>query len=321
MKKKALTLVLCTALLAALAGCSGSTGSAETTTAAETEATEAATEAETEAEESETTEAASEAAEGETEAEAEGEIEALAEPVDIKIGASITPHAEILNHAKDALAEKGVNIEVVEFTDYVLPNTALENGELQANYFQHKPYMDQFNVEKGTHLVSAGVIHYEPFGIFAGTKNDLGQVAEGDKIAVPNDTTNEARALLLLEAQGLITLKEDAGLTATKQDIVENPMNLDIVELESAQISKSLQSVAFAVMNGNYAIQAGYKPTDALAIEDAESVGAQTYGNVIAVKEGTENEPWVKVLVDVLHSEDVKNWMNETYEGAVVPLD
>ena len=313
MKKKALTLVLCTALLAALAGCSGSTESAETTTAAETEATEAATEAETEAEESETTEAASEAA--------EGEIEALAEPVDIKIGASITPHAEILNYAKDALAEKGVNIEVVEFTDYVLPNTALENGELQANYFQHKPYMDQFNVEKGTHLVSAGVIHYEPFGIFAGTKNDLGQVAEGDKIAVPNDTTNEARALLLLEAQGLITLKEDAGLTATKQDIVENPMNLDIVELESAQISKSLQSVAFAVMNGNYAIQAGYKPTDALAIEDAESVGAQTYGNVIAVKEGTENEPWVKVLVDVLHSEDVKNWMNETYEGAVVPLD
>ena len=313
MKKKALTLVLCTALLAALAGCSGSTGSAETTTAAETEATEAATEAETEAEESETTEAASEAA--------EGEIEALAEPVDIKIGASITPHAEILNYAKDALAEKGVNIEVVEFTDYVLPNTALENGELQANYFQHKPYMDQFNVEKGTHLVSAGVIHYEPFGIFAGSKADLGEIAEGDQIAVPNDTTNEARALLLLEAQGLITLKEDAGLTATKQDIVENPMNLDIVELESAQISKSLQSVAFAVMNGNYAIQAGYKPTDALAIEDAESVGAQTYGNVIAVKEGTENEPWVKVLVDVLHSEDVKNWMNETYEGAVVPLD
>lgn len=316
MKKKALALAVSAALLGALVGCGNST---QETTAAQSQETAAEVEASaTAAEEA----AETEASEGESSEAAEGgEAEALAEPVDVKIGASITPHAEILNYAKDALAEKGVNIEVVEFTDYVLPNTALENGELQANYFQHKPYMDQFNVEKGTHLVSAGVIHYEPFGIFAGSKADLGEIAEGDQIAVPNDTTNEARALLLLEAQGLITLKEDAGLTATKQDIVENPMNLDIVELESAQISKSLQSVAFAVMNGNYAIQAGYKPTDALAIEDAESVGAQTYGNVIAVKEGTENEPWVKVLVDVLHSEDVADWMNETYEGAVVPLD
>lgn len=298
MKKKLAAALVLAAL--SLSACGSST---QATTAAETTAAET-TAAETTAEETTAAE--------ETEA---------AEEVTIKIGASITPHAEILNYAKQALADEGINIEVVEFTDYVLPNTALENGELDANYFQHKPYMDQFNEEKGTHLVSAGIIHYEPFGVFAGTKDDLANIEDGDKIAVPNDTTNEARALLLLEAQGLIKLKDGAGLTATKQDITENEHNLDIVELESAQISKSLQSVEYAVMNGNYAIQAGYKPTDALAIEDAQSVGAQTYGNVIAVKEGTENEPWVQKLVEVLHSDDVKNWMNETYEGAVVPLD
>lgn len=305
MKKKALAALLCAAIAASLAACGGS--------AAETEA--ATTEA---AAAEESTEAAAEEA---TEAEAETVETAEGEPVKIKVGASITPHAEILNQAKDALLAAGIEIEVMEFTDYVLPNTALENGELQANYFQHQPYMEQFNEEKGTHLVSAGMIHYEPFGIFAGTKTDLAEVADGDKIAVPNDTTNEARALLLLEAQGLIKLKEDAGITATKMDIVENPKNLDIVELESAQISKSLQSVAYAVMNGNYAIQAGYKPTDALAVEDSASVGAQTYGNVIAVKEGDENSDWAKTLVEVLKSEDMKNWMNEYFEGAVVPLD
>ncbi|MDO4438804.1 MAG: MetQ/NlpA family ABC transporter substrate-binding protein [Eubacteriales bacterium] len=300
MKKRVLTALFAAALTVSLAAC----GQKETeTTAVETTAAETEAKETTEAESAETEEAKSE------------------ETVKIKIGASITPHAEILNYAKDALKEEGIEIEVMEFTDYVLPNTALEEGSIDANYFQHLPYMDQFNVEKGTHLVSAGAVHYEPFGIFAGTKKDLSEIADGDKIAVPNDTTNEARALLLLEANGLIKLKEGAGLTATKQDIVENPKNLDIVELESAQISRSLSSVAYAVMNGNYAIQAGYAPTDALAVEDEESVGAKTYGNVIAVKEGRENEPWVAKLVEVLHSEDVKNWMTEKYEGAVVPLN
>lgn len=318
MKKNLLALALCAAAAVTLAACGGSTEAttAAATTAGTAETEAASSEAASEGAAEETTEGAAE-----TSAEADGEAEALAEPVDVKIGASPTPHAEILNYAKDALAAKGVNIEVVEFTDYVLPNTALENGELDANYFQHKPYMDQFNEEKGTHLASAGVIHYEPFGIFAGKKADLAEIADGDKIAVPNDTTNEARALQLLAAQGLITLKDGAGLTATKQDITENPKNLEIVELEAAQIPKSLQSVAFAVMNGNYALQANMTANDALAVEDADSVGAQTYGNVIAVKEGTENEAWVKTLVEVLHSDDVKNWINETYQGAVVPLD
>ena len=313
MKKNLLTLALCAAAAVTLAAC-GSSAS---------ETTAAATSAEAGAEESGASEAETKAdAESKADAaETDAEEAAPAETVNVKIGASPTPHAEILNYAKDALAEKGVNIEVVEFTDYVLPNTSLENGDLDANYFQHKPYMDQFNEEKGTHLVSAGVIHYEPFGIFAGKKADLAEVADGDKIAVPNDTTNEARALQLLAAQGLITLKEGAGLTATKQDITENPKNLEIVELEAAQIPKSLQSVAYAVMNGNYALQANMTANDALAVEDADSVGAQTYGNVIAVKEGRENEAWVKTLVDVLHSDDVKNWINEKYQGAVVPLD
>lgn len=298
MKKRVLTALFAAALTVSLAAC----GQKET----ETTAAETAVETEAKAESAQT--------------EAK-ETEAKAETVKVKIGASITPHAEILNYAKEALKKEGIEIEVMEFTDYVLPNTALEEGSIDANYFQHLPYMDQFNVEKGTHLVSAGAIHYEPFGIFAGAKKELSEIAEGDKVAVPNDTTNEARALLLLEANGLIKLKDGAGLTATKQDIVENPKNLDIVELESAQISRSLSSVAYAVMNGNYAIQAGYAPTDALAVEDEKSVGAQTYGNVIAVKEGRENEPWVEKLVEVLHSEDIKNWMTEKYEGAVVPLN
>ena len=178
-----------------------------------------------------------------------------------------------------------------------------------------------FVCKKGTKLVVAGKIHYEPFGIYPGIKSDLKDIATGDVIAVPNDTTNEARALLLLEAQGLLKLKEGAGLTATKQDIVENPYELDIVELEAAQISRSLESVAFAVMNGNYAIQAGISISDALAIEDAASVGAQTYGNIIAVKTGNENAEWVQKLVKVLHSEEVKKFIADKYAGAVVALD
>ena len=243
---------------------------------------------------------------------------ALAET--IRVGASITPHAEILNVVKPILAEQGYDLEVVEYTDYVLPNTATESGELDANYFQHQPYLDDFNAENGTHLVSVAAIHYEPFAIYAGKSDSLENIADGATIAVPNDGTNEARALLLLEAQGLIKLREDAGFTATKLDIEENPKNLDIVEMEAAQLPRVLPDVDFAVINGNYAIQGGLKVADALASESVESESAQTYANVLVVKEGNENNPAILALVDALKTEEVRKFIEDTYEGAVVPM-
>ena len=243
---------------------------------------------------------------------------ALAET--IRVGASITPHAEILNVVKPILAEQGYDLEVVEYTDYVLPNTATESGELDANYFQHQPYLDDFNAQNGTHLVSVAAIHYEPFAIYAGKSDSLENVADGATIAVPNDGTNEARALLLLEAQGLIKLREDAGFTATKLDIEENPKNLDIVEMEAAQLPRVLPDVDFPVINGNYAIQGGLKVADALASESVESESAQTYANVLVVKEGNENNPAILALVDALKTEEVRKFIEDTYEGAVVPM-
>ena len=243
---------------------------------------------------------------------------ALAET--IRVGASITPHAEILNVVKPILAEQGYDLEVVEYTDYVLPNTATESGELDANYFQHQPYLDDFNAQNGTHLVSVAAIHYEPFAIYAGKSDSLENVADGATIAVPNDGTNEARALLLLEAQGLIKLREDDGFTATKLDIEENPKNLDIVEMEAAQLPRVLPDVDFAVINGNYAIQGGLKVADALASESVESESAQTYANVLVVKEGNENNPAILALVDALKTEEVRKFIEDTYEGAVVPM-
>ena len=243
---------------------------------------------------------------------------ALAET--IRVGASITPHAEILNVVKPILAEQGYDLEVVEYTDYVLPNTATESGELDANYFQHQPYLDDFNAQNGTHLVSVATIHYEPFAIYAGKSDSLENIADGATIAVPNDGTNEARALLLLEAQGLIKLREDAGFTATKLDIEENPKNLDIVEMEAAQLPRVLPDVDFAVINGNYAIQGGLKVADALASESVESESAQTYANVLVVKEGNENNPAILALVDALKTEEVRKFIEDTYEGAVVPM-
>ena len=243
---------------------------------------------------------------------------ALAET--IRVGASITPHAEILNVVKPIMAEQGYDLEVVEYTDYVLPNTATESGELDANYFQHQPYLDDFNAQNGTHLVSVAAIHYEPFAIYAGKSDSLENVADGATIAVPNDGTNEARALLLLEAQGLIKLREDAGFTATKLDIEENPKNLDIVEMEAAQLPRVLPDVDFAVINGNYAIQGGLKVADALASESVESESAQTYANVLVVKEGNENNPAILALVDALKTEEVRKFIEDTYEGAVVPM-
>lgn len=274
--------------------------------------------AETKAESQVETEAGSEkAAESEKATEA---AKAEGEAVKIKIGATPSPHAEILEAAKDALKKKGVEIEIVTYNDYVQPNLATEQGQVDANYFQHLPYLEDFNKENNTHVVSVGKIHYEPFGIYAGKSNDLKAIKDGAKIAVPNDTTNEARALLLLEANGIIKLKDGAGLTATKQDIVENPHNVEIYEVEAAQIPRSLDSVEFACMNGNYAIQANYKPSDALAAEDAQSEAAQTYANIIAVEEKNKDAEWVKTLVEVLHSKEIQDFINEKYEGGVVPI-
>lgn len=240
----------------------------------------------------------------------------------IKVAASATPHAEILEQAKPLLEAKGYDLQVTVFDDYVQPNEVVESGDFDANYFQHIPYLESFNEEKGTHLVNVGGIHYEPFGIYPGTKASLDELADGDSIAVPNDTTNEARALLLLQDNGIITLKEGAGLTATKNDIVENPYNVDIVELEAAQVPRVKDEVAFMVLNGNYALEAGFSVAkDAIAYEKADSEAAKTYVNVIAVKEGNENSDKIKALVEVLTSQEIKDYINNTYDGAVIPFE
>ena len=235
----------------------------------------------------------------------------------LKVAASPPPHAEILNVAKEVLAEQGIDLQVVEFSDYVQPNLVTESGEVDANYFQHTPYLDSFNEENGTHLVSVGAVHYEPFGIYPGKSNDLAAIADGATIAVPNDTTNEARALTLLEKNGFFKLKADAGLTATKNDIEENPLNVNVDEVEAAQVPNVLQDEDYAVINSNYAISAGLDPmTDALAMED----GSSAYVNVLVCKEGNENEPKIKALVAALQSQQVKDFMDENYKGAVVSV-
>ncbi|MBS7339032.1 MAG: MetQ/NlpA family ABC transporter substrate-binding protein [Lachnospiraceae bacterium] len=240
----------------------------------------------------------------------------------IKVAASATPHSEILEQVKPILEEQGYDLQVTVFDDYVQPNEVVESGEFDANYFQHIPYLNSFNEEKGTHLVNAGGIHYEPFGIYPGTKASLDEVADGDSIAVPNDTTNEARALLLLQDNGLITLKDDAGLEATVNDIVDNPYNLEIVELEAAQVPRVVGEVAFVVLNGNYALEAGYSVAkDSIAYESTDSEAAKTYVNVIAVKEGNENSAKIKALVEALKSDAIKTYINDTYDGAVIPFE
>lgn len=238
----------------------------------------------------------------------------------IVVGASTTPHAEILEKARPALLEAGYDLKIVEYVDYVQPNLALDAGDLDANYFQHQPYLDQFNEERGTDLVSTAIIHYEPFGIYPGKTATIEALADGAQIAVPNDATNEARALLLLEAQGLITLNEGVGLNATKKDIKDNPKKLDIVEIEAAQLARSLQDVDLAVINGNYAIEAGLNVgTDSIAVEDKDSVAAETFGNIIAVKRGDESREDIKALVEALQNDIVRQFINDTYEGAVIP--
>lgn len=306
MKKKNLgTIALAAALAcAALAGCSGN--SQEQTTAASTEGTEAAGE-ETEA-------AGAESEVSEAESAASGELETLV------VGATAAPHAEILEVVKPILAEQGYDLQIQEFTDYVLPNRALEEGELDANYFQHIQYLESYNEQNGTDLVGAGEIHYEPFGIYAGKTTDLSQLPDGATVFVPNDITNEARALLLLQDQGLLTLKEGAGLEATPNDIEENPKNLEIVEMEAAMIPRTMDDCDIAIINGNYALEAGLNVSEALAAETSDSLAAQTYANVVAVRSGDENSEKIQALVQALCSDEVKEFIDATYNGAVVAL-
>nr|WP_317378957.1 MetQ/NlpA family ABC transporter substrate-binding protein [uncultured Faecalimonas sp.] len=250
-----------------------------------------------------------------------GGEEKKADDKTITVAASPTPHAEILEEAKGLLKEKGHTLEIKEFDDYPQQNVVVDEGEFDANYFQHQPYLDNFNEEKGSDLVSAAKIHYEPLGIYPGASEDLEKIKDGAKIAVPNDATNEARALLLLEENGVITLKEDAGLNATKKDVEENPHNVEIVELDAAQIARVVDELDFVVLNGNYALDAGFNvQTDAIAKEEADSEAAQTYANIIAVKKENKDSEKIKALVEVLQSEEIGKFITDTYEGAVVPM-
>lgn len=305
MKKKLLTGILTGVLaIGLLAGC-GSAADAGDTAGTDQSANSTA--------DPQNTETADDKAVTETQQESKGTI---------TVAASATPHAEILETAKGILAEQGWDLQVTVFDDYILPNEVVESGEFDANYFQHIPYMENNNAEKGTHLVNAGGIHYEPFGIYPGTKTDLTKLEKGDVIAVPNDTTNEARALQLLSDNGIITLKDGVGLEATVKDITENPYNLKIEELEAAQVARIAPEVAFVVLNGNYALQAGFSVgKDAVAYEKSDSEAARTYVNVIAVKEGNEESAGIKALVEVLKSDAVKKYIEDTYDGAVIPFE
>ncbi len=246
---------------------------------------------------------------------------AAEENVTIKIAASPSPHAEILEKAAELLEGEGITLEVTEFEDYVQPNLVVEQGAFDANYFQHVPYLDSFNEEQGTHLVVAGKIHYEPFGLYPGAKESLDDLEDGDSVAVPNDTTNEARALLLLQDNGYITLTEGAGLTATVNDITDNPHDLEIVELEAAQIPKHTKDIDYLIMNGNYALEAGYNVQDnALVFESTDSEAAKTYVNVIAVKEGNEENEAIQKLVEVLKSDEIVSFIQENYGENVIPF-
>ena len=315
MKKKFIAGILTAALTLGVLTACGSSDEAASSPAADNAAEAEASEPEAEPAAEEEAEAAADEAPAEEEAEVESKGT-------ITVAASATPHAEVLEQAKPILAEQGWDLEITVFDDYVQPNLVVESGDFDANYFQHIPYLDSFNEEQGTHLVNAGGIHYEPFGIYPGTKNDLGTLESGDVIAVPNDTTNEARALLLLQDNGILTLKDGVGLEATVRDIVDNPHEIDIQELEAAQVPRVKDEVAFAVMNGNYAMEAGFSVSkDAVAYEKSDSEAAQTYVNVIAVKEGNENNEGIKALVEVLKSDAIVDYINNTYDGGVIPFN
>ena len=239
----------------------------------------------------------------------------------IKVGANITPHAEILEQAKPILAEKGITLEIVQLEDSVTPNTGVIEGSLDANYFQHIPYLEQFNSENGSDLVSIGAIHYEPFGIYAGKTDDLSKLEDGAVVAVPNNVTNEARALLLLAQEGIISLKEEAGVNATVEDITDNPKNIEFKELAPEQLVSALPDVDIAVINGNYAIEGGLHVSQALAVEANDGVAAVTYGNIIATSPDKADDESLKTLVEVLQSDEISSFIRDKYDGAVVPLN
>lgn len=237
----------------------------------------------------------------------------------IKVGASITPHAEILEVIKPLVEAQGYTLEIIEFTDYVLPNTNLNEGELDANYFQHVPYLTDFNAENGTKIASVLAIHFEPLGLYPGKTASVEALQDGAQIAVPNDATNEARALNLLQALGLITIDPAKAETATILDITSNPKNLVIVELEAAQLARSLPDVDLAVINGNYALEAGITAT-VLTTEDKDSAAAQKYANILAVHEEQVDSEKTKVLVDALKSAEVKAFIEESYYPVVISV-
>jgi len=252
-----------------------------------------------------------------TQTEAQADVKAN---VTLRVGANVTPHSEILEVAKPILAEQGITLEIVVLEDSITPNTGVIEGSLDANYFQHVPYLDQFNKENNSDLVSVGAVHYEPFGVYAGKTTDLNALPEGAIVAVPNNVTNEARALLLLEQEGIIKLKDGAGITATVEDIIENPKNIQFKELAPEQLVAALPDVEVAVINGNYAIEGGLHVSQALAVEANDGLAAQTYGNIIATSADKANDPAIAKLVEVLQGPEVAAYINATYDGAVVPL-
>ncbi|MBM6785299.1 metal ABC transporter substrate-binding protein [Collinsella tanakaei] len=237
----------------------------------------------------------------------------------LTVAASPSPHAEILNDfAADKLAEQGITLEVKEYTDYILPNQDVSAGEIDCNYFQHINYLNNYNEENGTDLVNVGKIHFEPMGVFAGKSDDLANIADGATISVPNDATNEGRALLLLQEHGVITLSESAGITATPNDIVDNPHNVEIFEQEAAMLPSTLADVDFAVINGNYAIDAGLTLADAVAQESADSdVIKNEYANVIVTRPELEDDERIKALVDVLTTDEFKEYLADTFGDSV----
>lgn len=307
MKKLSSVLLALSLSALALTGCGSSTDTSADTSAEE--ATTAADGAET-------------AADSETEAAAD-EATADGDNV-IKVGATSTPHGEILEFVKDKLAEQGYDLQITIYDDYVLPNKAVADGELDANYFQHTPYLNSFNASNGTDLVSVAKIHYEPFGLYGNGVTSVADVAEGASIVIPADDSNETRALLLLQQEGLIELPEDANANdgVTTLDIVDNHgYNITTVQADTvaAQFANS-DAGSLAVINGNYALAAGLDINTALAVEDASGDAAQTYANIIAVRNGDENLPKIQALVSTLQSDDVKTYIEENYNGAVVAI-
>lgn len=235
--------------------------------------------------------------------------------VTLRVGASPVPHEEILNFVKDKLAKEGVNLEIVTFNDYVTPNLSLNDGSLDANFMQHQPYLDEFNKQRGTDLVSVGKVHLEPMSVYSNKIKDLKDLPDGATVAIPNDPTNGGRALLVLQSAGLIKLRDGAPITATPEDIASNPKNLKFSELEPPQLPRSLSDADIAVINSNFALEAKLNPKDALFTESKNS----PYANIIAVKKGNENNPAVQKLVKELNSQEVKDFINEKYKGAIVP--